>query len=174
MHVDAENITMSANATDVYNVNSLALYLGCAARFRFPNVRMLDVIVDLAEMYDSNPNTTLDDLAEYYGTTKSAMEVFQYIQFNSSMEDMRNGVLYARDIVPTLPHPQFYPAIIPLVVGFTVVGSVIMAARFYSRLSILGKIPFYDWLMLVGFVCDHFRTSRTWMNRVYDVSATDK
>ncbi|KAF3211093.1 hypothetical protein TWF679_006584 [Orbilia oligospora] len=141
-----------ATRKDFKYANSVALYLGCAARHKFANVRILDKIIAVAEMYDRNPNTTVAEIAEYFEAPLYEIETFRLSLFRGSDESMMKMLQYIRDIAPTLPHPKFYPAIIPLVVSFTIVGSLIMIARFYSRLSILGRIPSYDWIMLVGFV----------------------
>lgn len=131
----------------------MALYLGAAAKYKFSHVRLMDCIINLAEIFDTNPNITIPDLADYYGAPVEHMEMFSHLMFDKNHTLMVENTQYLRDIEPTLPHPMFYPAVIPLVVSFTIVGTLVMMARFYSRLSILGRIPFYDWLMLVGFVC---------------------
>ncbi|KAF3907056.1 hypothetical protein AA313_de0209591 [Arthrobotrys entomopaga] len=141
-----------ASSWEIGRANSISLYLGCAARHKFPSVKILDCIVGVAEMYDKNPNTTIQDIADYFGAPVVEIHTFRWVQYDGSDEKMRRSMQHLRDIAPLLPHPKFYGAIIPLVVSFTVVGTLIMMARFYSRLSILGRIPFYDWLMLVGFV----------------------
>ncbi|KAF3933229.1 hypothetical protein ABW19_dt0200859 [Dactylella cylindrospora] len=142
----------TASIEDVKWANSVALYLGCATRHKFAHIRIMDSMTAVAEMYDRNPNTTVQQIADYFAAPIYEIETFRWIHFNESDAMMKEGMQYLRDIEPTLPHPMFYPAIIPLVVSFTVVGTLVMMARFYSRLSILGRIPFYDWLMLIGFV----------------------
>ncbi|EPS35225.1 hypothetical protein H072_11412 [Dactylellina haptotyla CBS 200.50] len=141
-----------ASPRDVTLANNIALYLGCAARHKFTNTKIMDCIIATAEMYDHNPNTTIQDIAEYYAAPVYEIDMFRLSWFDGSDALMREGMQHLRDIEPILPHPKFYPALIPLVVAFTVVGTLVMMARFYSRLSILGRIPFYDWLMLIGFV----------------------
>ncbi|KAF3925903.1 hypothetical protein ABW20_dc0105049 [Dactylellina cionopaga] len=149
-----------ASLKDISFANGVSLYLGCAARHKFADVKIIDCIIATAEMYDRNPNTTINDIADYFAAPVFEMETFRRVHFKGKDHLMKEGLLYLRDIAPTLPHPKFYPALIPLVVAFTVVGTLVMTARFYSRLSILGRIPFYDWLMLIGFVSTWFTSKK--------------
>ncbi|KAK6511492.1 hypothetical protein TWF481_000407 [Arthrobotrys musiformis] len=121
-----------------------------AASPKYSNV----VITRLFEMYGeyiraNGLQLTAEGLTETFGTKPSDVESFYRYIGGKTPGTMLLNLLST--VVSDLPHPKNVPIIVPLFAVFTVMTSLSVGLRLWSRQKVAGGIRSFDWVALAGF-----------------------
>ncbi|RVD83354.1 uncharacterized protein DFL_007745 [Arthrobotrys flagrans] len=129
---------------------SAAAWIGAASP-KYPDMilgQLLEIWGKFIREHAFRP--TPEDLNEAFGTNPSDV-VPLYKKFGG--QTIAPSVIkFLADLVPHLPHPKNIPIIVPLFSVFTVMTSLAVGLRLWSRHKVAGGIRSFDWLALVGFV----------------------
>ncbi|EPS36665.1 hypothetical protein H072_9758 [Dactylellina haptotyla CBS 200.50] len=138
---------MATNLTedDIYFITLSCYYWGSSSKY-FRNQVSSEAIKAWAQVYVDYPWIDDDQLAQYFGWDNKTYELMasQFTPFNETAE-------YAVELLPLAPHPRATGSILPLFVVFTILSTVVMALRLWSRFSLLGRIQAFDWVALFSY-----------------------
>ncbi|KAF3937498.1 hypothetical protein ABW19_dt0202201 [Dactylella cylindrospora] len=129
---------------EIFYLTLTCYYWGSASK-PFRNQPTSDAVKALAQLYIDYPWITEDDVAHYYSWDNNTYDVMlmNFSPFNETA--------YAADMLPLAPHPKATGSVLPLFVVFTVLSTVVMALRLWSRWSLIGKIQSFDWVALASY-----------------------
>ncbi|KAF3906791.1 hypothetical protein AA313_de0207901 [Arthrobotrys entomopaga] len=132
---------MSSNLSedDIFYLTLTCYYWGSSSKY-FVNQPTSEAIKALAQFYTTNPSADDDQVANYFGWNSKTYSVMEenFGPFNETVS--------AVDLLPLAPHPRATGSIIPLFVVFTILSTLVIALRFWSRISLLGRIQSFDWI----------------------------
>ncbi|KAK6353989.1 hypothetical protein TWF730_008409 [Orbilia blumenaviensis] len=91
-----------------------------------------------------------DEISYIFGSSVSEAK-WLIDEFGGSISFTDNIVRLAYQYMPLLPHPPNPNVVVPLFIAFTVITTLIMGLRLWSRYKVAGGIQPFDWLAVVGF-----------------------
>ncbi|KAF3912488.1 hypothetical protein ABW20_dc0105586 [Dactylellina cionopaga] len=137
---------MAGNLTqdDIFFMTLTCYYWGSSSS-HFVNQPTSEALKALAQLYKDYPSITDDQVASYYGWSNRTYDVMatNFAPFN--------GTAFAAEMLPLMPHPTATGSILPLFIVFTILSTVVMALRLWSRWSLLGRIQAFDWVALASY-----------------------
>lgn len=141
---------MDANYTlgeeEIQYLTLLCYYWGAASP-AFHNQPNKNALEAWANVYAEYPHLTDDQIATYFSWSDEAYAIM------SGFFSPFNETVMATQMLPFAEHPKSISAtIIPLFVVLTVLSTLAIALRLWSRWSLLGKIQSFDWVALVSYV----------------------
>ncbi|KAK6510776.1 hypothetical protein TWF506_009872 [Arthrobotrys conoides] len=142
---------MSSSVTDkaVKNVLNYALWVGAASP-KYSNVVLSHVFKIYNDYIRANGfKLTRENLIEDFGTRPEDVDPF--IEILGGPKAMVPTLNSLAPLIPILPHPGNIPIIVPLFCVFTVMTSLAVGLRLWSRQKVAGGIRSFDWLAVVGF-----------------------
>ncbi|KAK6510279.1 hypothetical protein TWF481_004996 [Arthrobotrys musiformis] len=136
----AEPLTQS----DIFYITLTCYYWGSSSP-RFTYEHTSEAVKSLAQLYLDYPNIADNQVAGYYGWDNKTYDIMamNFAPFNETA--------LAAELLPLAPHPRATGSVLPLFVVFTVVSTVVMALRLWSRWSLLGRIQIFDWAALFSY-----------------------
>ncbi|KAK6510592.1 hypothetical protein TWF506_009695 [Arthrobotrys conoides] len=136
---------------DMYQVLGTAMWLGGSSpKFKYETTA--EVIKRYADYaWEMRGNLTAEGISEKFGPP-----VFQaewLISIFGGKENFAGTTLtIAYQLAPVLPHPANPNVVVPLFISFTIITTLIMALRLWSRYKVAGGIQPFDWLAVAGYV----------------------
>lgn len=142
-----EQLTLTQD--DLMIIQNTALWLGAGA----PKLSRLltSQVIEAFAAYALQQNITPDGLVENFGTRPEDAEVM--IELFGGPEYMAETVVLIADVLPLAPHPESTVIVLPLFIALTILTSIVLGLRLWSRHQVAGSIKGFDWLAVVGFVC---------------------
>ncbi|KAF3175535.1 hypothetical protein EYR41_008902 [Orbilia oligospora] len=136
----AEPLTQS----DIFYITLTCYYWGSSSP-RFTHEHTSEAVKALAQLYIDYPNITDDQVASYYGWDNKTYDVMamNFAPFNETA--------LAAELLPLAPHPRATGSVLPLFIIFTILSTVVMSLRLWSRWSLLGRIQNFDWVALISY-----------------------
>ncbi|KAK6511676.1 hypothetical protein TWF481_000584 [Arthrobotrys musiformis] len=136
---------------DLYQVLSSAIWIGGSSpKYKYETTG--EVIKRYADYaWQVQGNMTATDISRLFGPPVSEAEWLISL-FGGPEEFGATIVTIAYQISPRLPHPANPNVVVPLFISFTIVTTLIMALRLWSRYKVAGGIQPFDWLAVVGYV----------------------
>lgn len=112
-----------------------------------------DIVIAAGELFAANPNVTQAEIEKLTGWTADSSAYFDMnivaMELGTGMNDT---IPLFGDLVQLLPDSTGQNTIIPIFITFTILSTIIIALRLWSRFSILGRIQSFDWAALVSYV----------------------
>ncbi|RVD83210.1 uncharacterized protein DFL_007606 [Arthrobotrys flagrans] len=139
------------SAHDMYQVLSTAMWIGGSSpNFKYETTG--EVIKRYADYaWEVQGNMTAKEIAKIFGPSESEADWLIGL-FDGPQNFAGTIVTIAYQIAPRLPHPANPNVVVPLFIAFTVITTLIMALRLWSRYKVAGGIQPFDWLAVVGYV----------------------
>ncbi|KAF3224798.1 hypothetical protein TWF106_003245 [Orbilia oligospora] len=109
--------------------------------------RVFDIYAEY--IYANGFKLTRENLIEDFGTRPEDVDPFMKIF--GGPNGIATYLTALPGLVPILPHPRNIPIIVPLFCVFTVMTSLAVGLRLWSRQKVAGGIRSFDWLALAGF-----------------------
>ncbi|KAF3935170.1 hypothetical protein ABW20_dc0107975 [Dactylellina cionopaga] len=139
----AQNLTTS----DLDMAAAICINVAFLAR-KFYSTRTLDVVYKLAEFYVEHPNATDQQIVDFSGARPSDLGYLQ--TFVGGPDMVRDSIYWVAQISPYLPKtPGTGHILIPIFWVFTILTTLVLGLRLWSRQSIAGGIRPYDWIMIM-------------------------
>ncbi|KAK6338554.1 hypothetical protein TWF730_002617 [Orbilia blumenaviensis] len=137
----AEPLTQS----DIFYLTLTCYYWGSSSP-RFVHEHTSEAVKALAQLYVNYPNITDDQVASYYGWDSKTYDIMamNFAPFNETA--------FAAELIPLAPHPKATGSVLPLFIIFTILSTIVMALRLWSRWSLLGRIQVFDWVALLSYL----------------------
>lgn len=145
-----------ATATDSLSVSDMEVAAAICINVAYlaPNFyheKTINVIYMLAELFLDNPNATDADIMEFTGATPKNLKYLQ--DYVGSRDDVRDAIWWVAGISEYLPTTEGNSVLlVPIFSVFTVLTTVVLGLRLWSRQTIAGGIRGYDWIMVFGYV----------------------
>ncbi|EPS44794.1 hypothetical protein H072_1211 [Dactylellina haptotyla CBS 200.50] len=136
---------------DLLGILNTCLYLGSTS-LKVSNLKCMDVI-DAYAQYAIAVNGSMDaqGLNDYFGVAPDiAPLLFKQFGGPQSLSYMTYAISMG-GIKPYLKHNPSTDVVIPLFIAFTVITTLVMALRLWSRHKVAGGIQPFDWLALLGY-----------------------
>ncbi|KAF3091381.1 hypothetical protein TWF569_010787 [Orbilia oligospora] len=138
-----------ASGEAVKSALSAATWIGAASP-KYSHLVLSRVFDIYAEyIYANGFKLTRENLIEDFGTRPEDVDPFMKIF--GGPNGIATYLTALPGIVPILPHPRNIPIIVPLFCVFTVMTSLAVGLRLWSRQKVAGGIRSFDWLALAGF-----------------------
>ncbi|EGX45504.1 hypothetical protein AOL_s00169g110 [Orbilia oligospora ATCC 24927] len=138
---------------------SITINLGFLAR-NFYDTRTIDVISAFAGFYNDTPNATDPEILAFSGARPQDLSLL--LQVLGERDMLRDSIFWLDAIRQYLPYtPGTGHLLVPVFAVFTVITTIVLALRLWSRQTIAGGIRGYDWIMVFGY----------FMTLVYSASA---
>ncbi|KAF3170681.1 hypothetical protein TWF106_009813 [Orbilia oligospora] len=130
--------------SDIFYITLTCYYWGSSSPL-FTHEHTSEAVKALAQLYIDYPNITDDQVASYYGWDNKTYDVMamNFAPFNETA--------FAAELLPLAPHPRATGSVLPLFIIFTILSTVVMALRLWSRWSLLGRIQNFDWAALLSY-----------------------
>ncbi|KAK6526588.1 hypothetical protein TWF694_005170 [Orbilia ellipsospora] len=138
-------MSSSLSEDDIFYLTLTCYYWGSSSQY-FVNQPTNEALKALAQFYATNPSADDDQVASYFGWDTKTYSVMEenFGPFNETVSVV--------DLLPLAPHPRATGSIIPLFVVFTILSTLVIALRLWSRLSLLGRIQSFDWIALLSYL----------------------
>ncbi|EPS39875.1 hypothetical protein H072_6428 [Dactylellina haptotyla CBS 200.50] len=138
---------------DIVIILTTSLILGPAA-LNFADRRILYVIDTMAKFAAASENFTItpDDMVNYFGTRPNEVD-WVYRRLRSDPSQLAGLVsTIALQAAPYLPHNHTTQVLVPLFVALTVMTTIAIAMRMWSRHQVANGLKLFDFFALLGFL----------------------
>ncbi|EPS39440.1 hypothetical protein H072_6763 [Dactylellina haptotyla CBS 200.50] len=149
---DSDNSTaVGFTRDDIDAILSACRIVGAGSpNLPYPNLLIYDLIVKYADWIDSvNYNFTPEDLTAEFGTRPQDAPVM--IDFLGGVDVMGPFLVAVADNGALLPHPGTTTIIVPLFIALTVISSIAVVLRIWSRQMLAGGLKLFDHLTILAF-----------------------
>ncbi|KAK6362382.1 hypothetical protein TWF730_006072 [Orbilia blumenaviensis] len=131
------------------SISSACLWIGLGT-LKYSHLRILSVIRKYAAFIDAaGGNLTYEDLTESFGIEPSNAVALAY-QFDG-LENMAGVLPIIIELEEYLPHPRNDNIVLPLFVALTVMTTIAVALRMWSRYKVAGSIQSFDYLTGIAY-----------------------
>lgn len=128
---------------------SITINLGFLAR-NFYDSKTLDVVSAFAGFYNTTPNATNTEILTFSGARPHDLDIL--LEMLGRREFLRDSILWLDAVADRLPRmPGSGHILVPVFAVFTVLTTIIIALRLWSRQTIAGGVRAYDWIMVFGY-----------------------
>ena len=134
---------------DGWMTAGFCLFLGEYAPKHDQHIPMKELAYKLNNLFVENPNATQQDVMTLMTWTPDVYEYFTWIAGSTP----NDTAPYMASLLDIAPHPHITGSIVPLFVVFTVLSTIVMALRLWSRMSLLGRIQSFDYAAIFSFFC---------------------
>ncbi|KAK6498432.1 hypothetical protein TWF481_011024 [Arthrobotrys musiformis] len=138
------NLTRS----DLSLAATVTVNLGFFAR-NFYDSKTIDVVSAFARFYNTTPNATDSEVLAFSGARPRDFDILMAMV---DAETFRESIFWVDALADYLPRtPGAGHILVPVFTVFTVLTTIIIALRLYSRQTVAGGVRGYDWLMVLGY-----------------------
>ncbi|KAK6497156.1 hypothetical protein TWF506_004631 [Arthrobotrys conoides] len=128
---------------------SITINLGFLAR-NFYDSKTIDVVSAFSTFFNTTPNATDSELLSFSGARPNDLNIL--LEMLGDRDLLRDSILWLDAIAEYLPRtPGGAHLLIPVFTVFTVLTSIVLALRLWSRQTIAGGVRGYDWIMVFGY-----------------------
>ncbi|KAF3917369.1 hypothetical protein ABW21_db0203084 [Orbilia brochopaga] len=143
---------MSSNITSLTTdeetwLNTACFYFSGTGSNKWWDQSSKEIIFSLAKLYQGTPNPSAQQVQAITGWSD-----YFYEDNESSFGPLNETISVFAEQLSIISHPHSTASIIPIFIVFTILSTVVMGLRFWSRLSILGRIQSFDWLSLFAYI----------------------
>ncbi|KAF3931415.1 hypothetical protein ABW19_dt0202014 [Dactylella cylindrospora] len=136
---------------DLYQTLSTSLWLGAGAP-KLSNLLTGQVVGQFAiEAAQNNYTFTEDSLIAAFGTRPEDASILLAL-FGGGEGLAQISTIIAYQILPYVPHPTNTSAVLPLFIVFTILTTIVIGLRLWSRYKVAGGIKSFDWMALLGYL----------------------
>ncbi|KAK6514552.1 hypothetical protein TWF281_004750 [Arthrobotrys megalospora] len=128
---------------------AITVNFGFLAR-NFYNEKTIDAVSAFANFLNSTPNATESEIIDFLGARPIDLKIL--LSSLGGTEMLRESILFLDALDPYLPRsPPPGNILIPIFWVFTILTTIIIGLRLWSRQTIAGGVRAYDWVMVAGY-----------------------
>ncbi|KAK6360898.1 hypothetical protein TWF730_007013 [Orbilia blumenaviensis] len=128
---------------------SITVNLGFLAR-NFYDSKTIEVVSAFADFYNSTPNATDSEILTFSGARPRDLDLL--LTMLGQREILRDSIFWLDAVAEYLPRtPGTGHILVPVFTVFTILTTVVLGLRLWSRQTIAGGVRGYDWIMVFGY-----------------------
>ncbi|KAK6350378.1 hypothetical protein TWF718_003571 [Orbilia javanica] len=145
---DSEDVVFDAET--ILIILSASLWVGAGSP-KYSHLRTLAVMKKYAAFFTAaNYTFTPEDLTKNFGTRPSDAPLF--IDRMGGEETMMGNILQIVEFEAYLPHPRNDGIVLPLFIALTVMTTLAVALRMWSRYKVAGSIQSFDYITVAAYL----------------------
>jgi len=142
----SDSNSTALTSDDLYYLATLCGYFAGNADQRWWNVPTGKVLFAVGQYFNETAVPNPEDVIKLTGWSE---EVYQYLD---AQVVLNASAPYYASLLPLSPHPLQSHWIYIVFGVFTVISTIVLALRLWSRLSIAGRLQAFDWVTVVAYV----------------------